>query len=71
MNIEDAIKVVYKTIKCDEEDCVGCAHRNCKECEFFTHWTEERDARKALFEYFSKKQYINVSDDEEEKVYSE
>lgn len=68
MNIEDAIKVIYKMMKCDEEDCGG---RNCNECEYFNHGTEEKDARKALFEYFSKERYINVSDDEEEKVYSE
>ena len=73
MNIEDAAKVIYKMMKCDEEDC---GNRRCNECDYFTHGTEEKDARKALFEHFSKEKYLNISydrtgDDEEEKVYSE
>lgn len=71
MNREDAIKVIYKMMKCDEEDCIDSADRRCNECEYFTHGIEEYSAKKFLVEYFSKEQYINVGDNEEEKVYSE
>ena len=68
MNIEDAAKVIYKMTKCDEKDC---GNRNCNECEYFTHGIEEYSAKKFFVEYFLKEKYINVGDDEEEKVYSE
>ena len=62
MNIEDAAKVIYKMMKCDnnEEDC---ANKSCNKCEYFTHRTEEKDARKTLAEYFLKEKYIKVSYD--------
>ena len=72
MNIEDAAKVIYKMMKCDNEE--DCAHRSCKECEYFTCSIEEKNAREVFFKYSSKAKNINydrTGDDEGEKVYNE